>query len=156
MKNSNKVIFLDIDGVLVTKEVFEEDPFTDEVSCWMHKFHKPSVDALNHLIEKTGAFVVISSSWRNMHTFEELKQKFEREGAHFNFHEDWRTIRNYDWKRGQEVSEWLSRHPEITSWASIDDDNDFLPENNLFQTSFSRGGLTEEIANSVIAHLNKL
>jgi histidinol phosphatase-like enzyme len=51
-----KVIFLDLDGVL---NVYCED--RDEFGC---TFHSNFVDNLKRIIEKTGAKIVISSSWR--------------------------------------------------------------------------------------------
>lgn len=47
-------------------------------------------------------------------------------------HEDWRTkdLHRFDLDkvRGDEIAEWLSRHPEVTKYAIIDDDSDMLPE----------------------------
>lgn len=55
--------------------------------------------------------------------------------------------------RGIEIQEWLDRHPAVTQYAILDDNADFLPSQWLFQTTFERG-LTDEITEAVIAHLN--
>jgi hypothetical protein len=43
--------------------------------------------------------------------------------------------------RGDEVAEWLKRHPEVTTYVCIDDDADFHPQQNLVATDH-RYGLT--------------
>ena len=55
--------------------------------------------------------------------------------------------------RGVEVQEWLDRHPQVTHYAILDDEPDFLPGQWLFKTTFT-DGITEEIAQAVIDHLN--
>ena len=55
--------------------------------------------------------------------------------------------------RGMEIQEWLDRHPEVTHYAIVDDNADMLPHQWLFQTTFERG-LTAEITEAIIAHLN--
>jgi hypothetical protein len=52
-----KIIFLDIDGVL--NNVYCES--RDKFGC---TFHSNFVDNLRSIIDKTGAKIVISSSWR--------------------------------------------------------------------------------------------
>ena len=56
--------------------------------------------------------------------------------------------------RGDEIKEWLNRHPEVTQYAILEDDEDFYPDQHLFKTSWQTG-LTEEIMKNVINHLNQ-
>lgn len=57
--------------------------------------------------------------------------------------------------RGVEIQAWLDGR-EVDRYAILDDDSDMLPEQlpNFFQTTFENG-LTDEIAEAVIAHLNR-
>jgi hypothetical protein len=55
--------------------------------------------------------------------------------------------------RSKEVRRWLSRHPNATRYAIIDDEDDDLDDLPLFQPS-SNTGLTREIANGVKKYLS--
>lgn len=56
--------------------------------------------------------------------------------------------------RGHEIKAWLDKHPEVTQYAIIDDNNDMLDEqqSNFFKTSWQTG-ITEDIMNKIIQHL---
>lgn len=166
----NKIIFLDIDGVLN----YERCPwFLDEND---RSYHKPEgggcygiepgkVDLFNSIFREVEAKVVLSSTWR-------LDKKWvitmQRHG-----------IRNLigrtprmplpggaeAMERGYEIKAWIERENEyftkligspykIEKYAIIDDDSDMLPEQlpNFFQTSW-KTGLTQEIVQRIIAHL---
>lgn len=66
--NSEYIIFLDIDGVMNNSER-EADDFLPE-----------AVAVLNMLYNKYNAKVVLSSSWREFFTFDDLKELFEKNG----------------------------------------------------------------------------
>lgn len=65
-----KIIFLDIDGVLIPSAVkFQyrknhKKGISNNTDEFGHLFHQPCVDALNYIIEKTGAEIIMSSHWR--------------------------------------------------------------------------------------------
>jgi hypothetical protein len=113
-----KVLFLDIDGVLINRKVLMRKQQFDiaDTDC---------VALLNEILEKTGAMIVVTSLWRIGHTTEELEQLFVKWGVLPGRVID-RTICNWDWKRGQEIQAWLDEHPEIKTFAIIDDDSDML------------------------------
>jgi len=54
---------------------------------------------------------------------------------------------------GFEIMEWLNRHPGARRYAILDDSSDFLWGQHLFRTTWE-DGLTDEIADAVIEHLN--
>ena len=65
-------------------------------------------------------------------------------------------MENGEWsERGDEIQEWLLRHPEVTRYAILDDDTSAMKQHgdNYFRTYWDTG-LTEEIAKKVIEHLN--
>lgn len=55
--------------------------------------------------------------------------------------------------RGLEIADWLREHPEVTKYAIIDDDNDFLPDQrpNLFRTHW-QSGLQDEHVDKIVEH----
>jgi hypothetical protein len=67
-----KILFLDIDGVMVLDPHKVKDP-----GLYGHDpFYKPSVDALNHIISSTNCETVISSGWRRFLILSKSKKYF--------------------------------------------------------------------------------
>lgn len=129
-----RVIFLDVDGVLVNRFALK---LAHDMK--MREIADPRcVKNLNALTARTGAKIVISSCWRIGRTVDELKQllhKWRVEGEVIG-----KTINNWDWERGQEIQEWLDRHPECESFVIIDDDRDMKHLlSKLVQTRFEPG-----------------
>lgn len=66
-----KIIFLDIDGVLIPSAVqfqYRENHkkgISNNTDEFGHLFHQPCVDALNYILEQTGAVMVLSSNWKH-------------------------------------------------------------------------------------------
>src|SRR5215204_241601 len=134
-----KVIFLDIDGVLNCKTTPNPRKFPYIVD-------KRLLARLCKLLDRTGAKVVLSSTWR-----------VDPVGLYAAKH--W-GIPFMDIcpdrpksPRCKEVLAWLSDHPGVTRYAVIDDEDDDLDELPLFQPSATTG-LTNEIANGVAQYLN--
>jgi hypothetical protein len=83
-----KVIFLDIDGVLnhenwfkkrmTIKNDFNSKEWNDHYP--FYEFDPESVKQLNKIIDKTGAKVVISSTWRHGRTVEQLQEILDKVG----------------------------------------------------------------------------
>ncbi len=64
---SDRLVFVDIDGVLA--------PFQSEAP-----FCPACVTCLNEIVERTGASIVITSSWRERASVDELREWFRRAG----------------------------------------------------------------------------
>lgn len=138
-----KVIFLDIDGVLVTNlsEQCEEGPF------W-HKFDQTSVERLNRIIQATDAEIVLSSTWRIGRDFGQLGDYFISQGVCKKPIE--KTPRFGGQHRGDEIADYLGSHSGIESFVIIDDDSDMddlLPY--LVQTDFEYGIQEEHIQRAI-------
>lgn len=147
-----KLIFLDFDGVLNSRK-------------WMEGFHqkvreynKPEstilvepedaldptpVELINQLVEKSGAKVIISSSWRILHGLESLNKILKNAGAKFEAIDT--TPRTYE-ERGIEIQQYLdylkSKGDEVESFVIIDDDSDmahFLNTKHFIKTAFEFG-----------------
>lgn len=144
-----KVVFLDVDGVLNHKETFKKgEHFPLDPYC-AFLMGKIQLD--------TGCEVVLSSSWRKLEgAFEEVQKRVVPLIG--------KTESCCTGIRGVEIYRWIRDNipyddrddPSKFRYAILDDDSDMLlwQKDHFFQTSFMAGGLTEEIAKRVTAHLN--
>jgi len=144
----NKIIFLDIDGVLNVEKficAFVEFCKDSEISYqemyrdkFGHKFCPVSVRFLEYIIEQTGAKIVISSTWR-MNGLDEMKKMWKERQLPGEVIDVtpilhrlpiYKKIEHLSWEekyeRGREIHAWLEAHPEVTDYVIIDDDNDML------------------------------
>ena len=136
-----RVIFLDIDGCLVTaramriaRELRTPGPLTNLNKC----FDEDCVNVLNRFIEASGAKVVVSSTWRIGQTIASMqdimnknKVKCEVIGL---------TGFDKDGIRGLEIWEWLlSNKGKWDDYLVIDDDSrdlvDYIPERKFVHVS---------------------
>ena len=110
---------------------------------------------VDRIIQATGCKVVLSSTWR---LFEESRKEVAKQVCEFIDVTPRLFSGIYAPKeRGHEIKQWLDQHPEVTRYAILDDNSDMLEEQlpNFFKTEwFGDGGLNQEIADRVIAHLN--
>ncbi len=152
-----KVIFLDIDGVLNSEQRAKEvhDRFNqglathDEVLNWDLPYEGTLVP-LKHIIDQTGAQIVLSSSWRcNPKRIEALNKVFSPYGFQimdqtpiaritlktlFSIGVSKKQVHDYNsmyggencdpytTDRGAEIAIYLHKHPEIESFVILDDD----------------------------------
>ncbi|MGL5436849.1 MAG: HAD domain-containing protein [Lachnospiraceae bacterium] len=141
-----KIIFLDVDGVLnyIDCENSTEDLYFVEDRC---------MQLLKQLIERTGAKIVLSSTWRlgwfdiekgiksyEADDFSMLCQEFDKYGLTFMSKTPIIT-RSYGF-RGNEIKEWLVnwRGEVIESFVILDDGSDMNPfAHKLVQTSMIKG-----------------
>lgn len=149
-----KALFLDIDGVL-NHQVFymrrDEEEHLKSLPYPLCEFDPISVGCLNRILDVTGAKLVLSSSWR----FDEgLENIFREAGITHGIYDVTPAVPNAH--KGTEIQQFLDRHPEITSYAILDDDSNMLPSQmeNFVHTSWY-DGLTEELACKAIRILNK-
>jgi hypothetical protein len=120
-----KIIFLDIDGVLNTGGADALYPWVHEIN---HKnWAKPLVKRLDWLCQKTGAVVVISSTWRMLEKDTDWwNDEFLLAGAkHIKVIGITPISRNGF--RGREVKVITSSFYNLERYVCIDDDSDFYP-----------------------------
>lgn len=106
---ANTVIFLDVDGVLITGRPNWKTP------------HKPAIDALNKLLADTNAAIVVSSCWRIGRTVAELDKLLLSWGV---AGEVVGRTGGMGTQRGYEIGAFLTASPEITRYVILDDDSD--------------------------------
>jgi hypothetical protein len=130
------VIFLDIDGVLNrerTEERIGEYTGLDE----------ELVRRFLRVVRRTGADVVLSSTWRLERDMKAAVQA---------------RIRLTDatdadhGSRGEQIARWLSAHQEYERHAVLDDERDMIAGLSPFFTN-PRIGLSPKIADDVVEHL---
>lgn len=153
-----KVLFLDIDGVVNSKEYLESRraeyertriPMEKESMIDPYAAH-----LVRNIVESTDCKVVLSSTWRlypddrdlvreRVVEFMSITPRMPRSGGVESM------------ERGYEIQAWLDDHPEVEDYAILDDDSDMLPHQipHFFKTTWEEG-LTDEIARDVIRYLN--
>lgn len=149
-----KILFLDIDGVILSGR-----------ALWATNDHThleaEAIKMLNEVCERTGALVVVSSTWRRD---ARCRSRLLDAGFTGRFHRDWRTPLPHEvaakWRsrnRGGEIADWLSRHREVSRYAIIDDDSDMLPKQKraFVQTVFA-DGITAAHVEQLVAILGEV
>jgi hypothetical protein len=137
-----KIIFMDVDGVLNNSKITNRFMGVIGINAYL-------VAIFNRIIFATEAEIVLSSSWRYWpEGCEEIRRRV------LPFISKTPLMRNSKC-RGDEIREWFKLNPniEVEKYAILDDDSDFYPDQPLFKTSW-QVGLTQEIADKVITHLN--
>lgn len=152
-----RALFLDIDGVMCLGDPNRE-------------LHREPLDSLKKIADNVENFIIVlSSDWRKEGILRDhLTRIFEAEGIPRPrgktpvIHQsliDWSRWVGQDYRargviRTEEIHKWLEREKDfVVSWAAVDDTTLYL-EDGFFQTQ-AYVGLTEEIANDIIRHLNK-
>lgn len=112
MENYNSVIFLDVDGVLnsMSTPAWMGDD-------WDIPLARP-LQNLKHIVDETGAKIVITSSWREhplaMRKLELALKVFELQIAGET---PWMNL-----DRPGEINAWLAKHPEVKRYVILDDE----------------------------------
>ena len=130
------IIFLDLDGVLVTRKSIENlrDKKLSSDERNLQSLDDDCIIALNKLISLTDSKIVISSSWRYGKTIDYFQQLFEKKNV--NWEVIGLTPKTREDIRGKEISQWLENNKEnVKSFLILDDDVDdiwpFFPDNVL-------------------------
>lgn len=138
-----KVIFLDIDGVLNSRDYFMTClPF--RTTRLDEKIDPVAVDRLNRITRATEAVIVLSSAWRIgfQGELDGLKKLFERHSIEAELVG---MTPNSSGNRGNQIQSWLDDHKgEVEQFIIIDDADDMNDlVDNLIRTTHDHG-LTEE------------
>lgn len=137
-EDRTRVIFLDVDGVLLPAGSIEtinvdgvDMPVRDTVR--ESDFAISALGSLRSIVQQTGASIVLSSEWRRT---DKLRSSI---GAVLRSQDmpqlrDWTQILQarkdvgeispvFAWceRRAREIGLWLKDHPEVTSWVALDD-----------------------------------
>jgi HAD domain in Swiss Army Knife RNA repair proteins len=133
-----KIIFLDIDGVLNCRK-------TPNPRRFPYIVDKSLLARFQELLRKTGASVVLTSTWRYDPVGIFAAKYYEVPFIDI-------TPDLPEQPRSKEILEWLRVHPEVDRYLVLDDEDDQLDDLPLFQPS-PRTGLTDEMASAVAEYL---
>jgi hypothetical protein len=117
-----KIIFLDFDGVMDTEYYDhilnkEGKPVYDEFGILFDPY---CVKNLQHIIDKTGADIVVSSSWKHMMGYQDFLIMWEDRGLP-GFVTDVTPIPTERRNRGDEIDAWLEECRTECQYVIIDD-----------------------------------
>ena len=160
------VIFLDVDRVLTSEQSLRDyharslkDRIGDDGVITKNQvfWDEACMAALRRILDGTGARVVMSSSWRNIHPLSDFSVMLALYGCPADVLGA--TPNDYSAPRGKEIQCWLDAHPAVERYAVLDD---FRPELMALPTPQGRArhvqtderiGLTAADADQAIALL---
>lgn len=153
-----KLLFLDVDGVLNSHAWWDRrpklEPGHSREEFKKNEFDPEAVKILHKILRETDAMVVLSSVWRLHEESRKDVEKYARIRFTVTGESDCRI-------RGCEIKQWIDKNVPYKErgelrYAILDDDSDMLlwQKDDFFQTDH-KIGLTNEIAERVIAHLNR-
>lgn len=159
-----KVIFLDFDGVLNSAASFlwEKRKKTINIANTLSPI---CASNLQYILDKASDVkIVISSTWRKLHTLNELSNILDSYGVKARI--IGKTPITFGGDRGREIRQWLEENPNVTQYVILDDDGDALgalsiydektdkyttdPKGHFFRTTWE-DGLTIKAAAQVAA-----
>lgn len=158
MASYDKIIFLDIDGALngdaFLRDVHERAASIDSPEAWkLANIDPRRVELLNRIIEETGAKVVLSSSWRQTTSLDEMQSLLEQLGFVGELVDE--TPQQKGMSRRDEIEAWLQAN-DVRSYVVVDDDlSCFGMRGRIVHTSARRGGLIEEDVDDAVAILEE-
>ena len=155
---TQKILFLDFDGVMVTDRYQEQmmasnSPLQD---CYGTKFDPVCVECLRQIVDKSGADIVVTSTWKMSKGLKGIQKMWEARslpGKVIGITPDIDLIH-----RGDEIDAWLAECKANCRYAIIDDCpiQDFFNEQQqqfLFKVD-ERTGLDESTMLNVVEYLN--
>lgn len=163
-----KIIFLDIDGVLNSSDYGKSESYLmetlgmsdAEIMLIAHHTHldPQGIQILNDLVKRSGAEVVLSSTWRAKYSPEEMTKMLKDRGAEFEIKTSTPMLFgkiSSRIPRGKEIAHFLKmleEQPE--AFVILDDHDDMLHlKTNLVQTKF-KTGLTKDDVEKALKILN--
>ena len=111
-----KIIFLDIDGVLNTSSTLPNNSVSSS-EILNPRIETALIEKVNKIVEKTGAEVVLSSSWRCGYNLKQIEKLFKERGARFDLNNKTPVL---VYERDQEIRQWLSNNV-VESFVILDD-----------------------------------
>lgn len=149
-----KIIFLDFDGVITIPD-----------TKW--NISLEHIKRVKDICDKTGAKLVISSSWQRygrkgesrkervanwlngplMKDIKDIKGPIKKFFEDYTYDMSGRFYNEFGNVRGSDIKSWLVRNPDVDNYVIIDDEGDMLDEQlfNFVQTDWSFGIQDREV-----------
>lgn len=128
--NFAHIVFLDFDGLLFPEKILLLEENNEDTSMLKElELHplvtywkmEPSIIAmLNQLYQLRPFFIVVSSSWANLHSKEQIETLLATNSLKVPLHEDWKIDLDKKTKTIA-ISNWLSNN-KIADYMILDDD----------------------------------
>lgn len=158
-----KVIFLDFDGVLNSVDFHTRQHAAGEDEKPRPRHLEPMLDpaaiqVLNEVIEKTGAVIVVSSTWRKGERRVWLQEQLTKRGLKGTVID---VTPDLGTRRGLEIQQWLDgaacfprgRLGPVTHFCILDDDTDMEHLYDKLVHIDDQLGLTREYMPAILRHL---
>ncbi len=137
-----KVLFLDLDGVCNSQTYFIATVGERTFENLASQLDPVAVALLNGVVDRTGCEVVISSTWRLIHTLGEIYRALHTKGYKHRLYGV--TPNSSSGYRGKEILAWLSDNPECETYAVVDDSSDMTGVRDRFVQTTWMNGLQQE------------
>lgn len=164
-----KIIFLDIDGVLNSdaycespEYLFETQHMTDQLIMLVNHYvllDPRALHRLNDLVKRSGAEVVLSSTWRSKYSPTEITKMMQDRGATFTVTASTPVlhgkVNSSRIPRGKEIATYidgLKVKPE--SFVILDDHDDMLTLTKVLVKTTMKLGLTADDVEKALKILN--
>ena len=135
-KKMNRIILLDVDGVL-NNGSWAMEMFDKGIRVYRDGIlYEPALKRLKRLVDATGAMIVVSSSWRQIPTaYGQLRDWLFKYGMTI-----WDKTPYVGGCRGDDITAWFDRNPGKWSYVILDDEGDMDGHmDHLIQTDFDVG-----------------
>lgn len=142
-----KVLFLDFDGVLNSEASFRYEA-RQKTRVIQDTLSPIACSNLQYILEQDADVkIVISSTWRKLHTMVELQNILGRYGVS-SARVIGKTPITFSGNRAHEINLWLEDNPNLTVGVIVDDDSDVLGVTDkrchVFQTTWKDGLLFKQ------------
>ncbi len=141
-----RVIFLDIDGVMISgisrdERLRKQLASVREGTCdWPRDHFDPTAIAfVNLLVEDAKARIVLHSDWRRHYTRQTLHDYMQSQGLRVEtLHDDWWIEAPFAQRKQEAILGWLDVHPGVSAWCVLDDDPVFTPSKDIADAAIRR------------------
>lgn len=133
-----KIIFLDIDGVLV----LENSGVPHEE--YAHRFDKECVKTLNEILSETNAEIVLTSDWKKIYDIERLNFIFKWNGVAKSPIDVTKDFRN----RETEITDYVQRK-NVSDFVILDDMNLVIFPKNFVRCNTDEGLKQKDIKEKI-------
>jgi hypothetical protein len=146
--NSNKYIFLDIDGVLATTAQYYTNKKKWHPMYACYRFDEKCVKIFNTIIEKTNPIIILSSDWKTHYTIDQMNEIFVWNGVNAKVSavtpSSWgvmfTSLQQLEECRSHEINKFVNENG-ITNFVAVDDLDlkPWIPENFVRCTKANEG-----------------
>jgi hypothetical protein len=98
--------------------------FAGTDKTYFSDFDPSAVEILNHILDRTGAEIVVSSDWKLKTSIKGMCEFYQTQGIKkmpIDYTAWLPGAATYHEQRATEIKTWLEHHPETTQWAAVDD-----------------------------------